>query len=98
MGYKAIISPVAKFNVREAVAYYKKVASLKVAQNFVKDYELTLQTILRSPFFKIYYKDFRGLPFKKYPYVIFYQIDEEQKLIYVKGVLHGRQNTSKRPV
>lgn len=54
MGYKAIISPVAKFNVREAVAYYKKVASLKVAQNFVKDYELTLQTILRSPFFQIY--------------------------------------------
>jgi hypothetical protein len=36
MGYKAIISPVAKFNVREAVAYYKKVASLKLLRILLK--------------------------------------------------------------
>lgn len=97
MAYKSIVSPVAKANIREAVAYYKKVASLKVAQNFIKDYEFTLQKIIQNPFFQIYYKDFRGLPFKKYPYLIFYQVDEDQKLILIKGVFHGKQNTSKRP-
>lgn len=97
MAYKIRVSPVAKANVREAVAYYKKKASLQVAQNFLKDYELTLKTIAQNPFFQVYYKDFRGLPLKKYPYIIFYQIDEEKNLISIKAVFQGNQDTGKRP-
>jgi hypothetical protein len=40
MNFKVWISPIAKDNVREATNYYKKEISLKVAQNFLKDYEL----------------------------------------------------------
>lgn len=97
MAYKVKISPIAKADVRKAVAYYKKEASLKVAQNFVKDYELTLQKILQNPFFQIYYRDFRGLVFNKYPYIIFYQIDEKNKFILVKSVFNASQNIGKRP-
>ena len=70
MDYKIRISPIAKANIKEAVSYYKKEASLKVAQNFVKDYELALQKVKQNPFFQIYYKNFRGLPLKKFPYII----------------------------
>ena len=97
MAYKAVISPIAKADIRQAIAYYKKEASLQVAQNFVKDYELTLQKILQNPFFQIYYRHFRGLVFNKYPYIIFYQIDEKNKLILVKSVFNASQNTDKRP-
>lgn len=97
MAYKAVISPIAKADIRQAIAYYKKEASLQVAQNFVKDYELTLQKIFQNPFFQIYYRDFRGLVFNKYPYIIFYQIDEKNKLILVKSVFNASQNTDKRP-
>lgn len=45
MDYKIRISPIAKANIKEAVSYYKKEASLKAAQDFVKDYELTLQKV-----------------------------------------------------
>ena len=45
MNYKIRISSLAKSHIKEAVSYYKKEASLKVAQNFVKDYEQTLQKI-----------------------------------------------------
>ena len=81
MNYKIRISSLAKSHIKEAVSYYKKEASLKVAQNFVKDYEQTLQKIKQNPFFQRYYKNFRGLPLKKYPYIIFYQVDENRKLI-----------------
>lgn len=97
MAYNVKISPVAKANVRKAVAYYKREASLKVAQNFVKDYELALTRISQNAFFQIYYKDFRGLPFTKYPYIIFYQIHENNKLILVKAVFNASQNIGKRP-
>ncbi|MDR1877333.1 MAG: type II toxin-antitoxin system RelE/ParE family toxin [Flavobacteriaceae bacterium] len=97
MGFNITVSPIAKNNVREAIAYYKKEVSVKAAQNFVKDYELTLNKIKQNPYFQIYYKDFRGLPLKKYPYVIFYQVDETQNLILVKAVFNAYQDTKKRP-
>lgn len=98
MAYKAIVSPIAKADIKRAVAYYKKKASLKIAQNFLKDYELTLQKIVENPLFKIYYKDFRGLLLlKKYPYIIFYQIDHDKKLILIKAVFNAKQDTRKRP-
>lgn len=97
MAYNVKISPVAKADVRKAVASYKKEASLKVVRNFVEDYELTLKKIVQNPFFQIYYKDFRGLTFSKYPYIIFYQIDETNKLILVKAVFNASQDIGKRP-
>lgn len=97
MAYSVRISPVAKADVRKAVAYYKKEASLKVAQSFVEDYELTLKKIVKNPFFQIYYKDFRGLTFSKYPYIIFFQIDETNKSIIVKSVFNASQDIGKRP-
>ena len=97
MGFKVKISPIANTNVKQAVAYYKKEASAKIARNFVKDYQLTVQKIIRNPYFQIYYKDFRGLPLKDYPYIIFYQIDQAKKLILVKAVFNAKQNTKKRP-
>lgn len=97
MAYKIRVSPNAKLDIREAVAYYKKKASVKVAQNFVKDYEQTLEKIMQNPFFHVYYKDFRGLSLKKYPYVIFYKIDQEQKLILINAVFQANQDTNKRP-
>ncbi len=97
MDFKVKVSPIAKANIREAVSYYKKEASVKVAQNFVKDYGDTLNKIKQNPFFQVYYKDFRGLPLKKYPYIIFYQIYESKKLILVKAVFNAYQDTAKRP-
>nr|WP_314495788.1 type II toxin-antitoxin system RelE/ParE family toxin [uncultured Chryseobacterium sp.] len=97
MAYKAIVSPIAKADIKRAVAYYKKKASVKVAQNFLKDYELTLQKIVENPLFQIYYKDFRELLLKKYPYIIFYQIDHDKKLILIKAVFNAKQDTRKRP-
>lgn len=97
MDYKIRISPIAKANIKDAVSYYKNEVSIKVALNFVKDYEQTLQKIKQNPFYQIYYKNFRGLPFKKYPYIIFFQVDENKKLISINAVFQGNQNIDKRP-
>ena len=97
MNYKIRISSLAKSHIKEAGTYYKKEASLKVAQNFVKDYEQTLQKIKQNPFFQRYYKNFRGLPLKKNPYIIFFQVDENRKLISINAVFQGNQDIDKRP-
>ena len=97
MNYKIRISSLAKSHIKEAVSYYKKETFLKVAQNFVKDYKQTLQKIKQNPFFQRYYKNFRGLPLKKYPYIIFFQVNESKKLISINAVFQGNKDTDKRP-
>ena len=97
MKFKIKISDEARKNIKDSAAYYKDKASIKVAQDFILDYEFTLKKIIQNPYFQIYYKNFRGLPMKKYPFIIFYQIDEENKLILVNAVFNAKQNTEKRP-
>ena len=97
MDFRVHITPVAKTNQKQAVAYYKEKASLKVAQNFLKDYEKTLYKIKQNPYFQIYYKKFRGLPLKKFPYIVFYTIDENLNVITIKGIFHTSQNPGKYP-
>ena len=97
MDFRVHITPVAKTNQKQAVAYYKENASLKVAQNFLKDYEKTLYKIKQNPYFQIYYKNFRGLPLKKFPYIVFYTIDENLNVITIKGIFHTSQNPGKYP-
>lgn len=97
MDFKIKISAEARRNVKDSAAYYKNKASLKVAQNFILDYESTLKKIIQNPYFQNYYKNFRGLPMKKYPFIIFYQIDEENKLILINADFNAKQNPEKRP-
>lgn len=97
MTYRVIISAYAKDNIKDAVAYYKNKVSAKVAAEFIKDYELALKKIKQTPHFQVYYKNFRGLPLKRYPYIIFYRVDEKNKLILINGVFQANQNTDKRP-
>ena len=97
MDFRVQITLVTKTNQKQAVAYYKEKASLKVAQNFLKDYEKTLYKIKQNPYFQIYYKNFRGLPLKKFPYIVFYTIDENLNVITIKGIFHTSQNPGKYP-
>lgn len=95
MAFKVIVSTAAKSNVREAASYYKKEVSDKVARKFIEDYEQTIVRIKQSPYFQIYYKDFRGLTMRKFPYIIFYRVSGDT--ILVKAVFNALQDTKKRP-
>lgn len=97
MEFKIKITPFAKDNIKEAVRYYRENVSVKTAQKFIQDYETTLNQLQKISYFRTYYKDFRGIPLKKFPYIVFYQMDSEKKQILVKGVFNTYQNPTKYP-
>ena len=97
MNFKIIISPEARNNLTNALKYYNENASLKVARNFVNDYKRVLNVLKHNPYFRVYYKDFRGVPLKKYPFIVFYQINTDRRLILIQAVFHTAQNTQKYP-
>ncbi len=72
MSYKIEISDGAETDIKDAMYYYKTKASLKVSQGFLIDFKEQLRSLKINPFYRFYYKNVRGIPLKKYPYVIFF--------------------------
>lgn len=95
MSYKIVLTPVAKKNIEDATFYYKTKVSAKVARLFIDDYKKTFKDILKVKYFRFFFRDFRGKPMKKFPFIVFYTIDENQKIIFIKAVFNANQDDKK---
>lgn len=97
MTYKIVVTPVAQKHIEEAIIYYKNKASNKVATMFIEDYKKTLAAIQKVLYFKLFFENFRGKPLKKFPFIVFYSLDEERKIIFINAVFNTHQDTNKYP-
>lgn len=97
MNYKIIVSPIASKNIEDAVEYYIKEATKKVALDFLKDYRKTYKALQTNPFYQFHDNNYRFLPFDKFPYIAFFIVDEPSKTIFLNAVFHTSQNPDKHP-
>lgn len=96
MVYKIIVSPRAQKEIEEALAYYA-LHSSQIPQGFIMALKETYQLLAENPFFKIRYKNIRGLKIKRFPYFLYYWIDKKQKTIRVLSCFHHKRDPKKRP-
>lgn len=96
MNYKIVIEPRAIIDIQDAVNYYdfKKVG---LGEYFYNALEEHIEILSKSPLFQIRYKDYHGLPIKKFPFIIFYFTDEEKKIVYIISVFNTFLNPNKYP-
>lgn len=92
MDFRFKFLPIAEENIEEATDYYANI-SLKV----LKQLDLSISRIVSNPYFQKRFKNVRALPVKKFPYIIFYEISEEEKIIYILSVFCTHQNPEKYP-
>ncbi len=97
MAFKIIISDEAKADVEHSYLYYKTKVNKKVADNFFKDFKLSLNIISKNPYFKIWFEDFHGKLMKRYPFLVFYTVDKDSETIVIGRVFHTSQNPEKYP-
>lgn len=97
MNYKIIVSPIASKNIEDAVEYYIKEATRKVASDFLKDFKETYKALQTNPFYQFHDNNYRFLPFDKFPYVAFFIVDEPSKTVFLNTIFHTSQNPSKYP-
>ena len=98
MSFKIIITPNAVLNIENAIIYYKQNASNKVAKQFIEDYKKTFKDIQKTKYFQVFFEDFRGKSMKKFPFIVFYTINEELRTIVIKAVFNTHQDTTKYPL
>lgn len=88
--------PTAEKDIEEATKYYADI-SVKVLKNFNKQLDLAIDRIITNPYFQKRHRNVRALTVKKFPYIIFYEISEDEKMIYILSVFCTHQNPEKYP-
>ena len=78
-----------------AIAWYEK-QRRGLGFEFLDCVEIAIKSIVRSPeLYRIYYSQFRGCLVRRFPFTIFYTIEENE--IIVHSVFDSRQDPKKRP-
>lgn len=95
MAYKIIVSPIAIKNIDDAVNYYSEEVSKKVALDFLNDYKKTYKDLQKNPFYPFHDSNYRYLPFKKFPFIAFFLVDEPSKTVFLNAVFNTHQNPDK---
>lgn len=96
MNYKIVIEPRAIFDIQDAVEYYdfKKDG---LGLQFYDELHNTIKYLKLNPYYQVRYKDYHGLPLRRFPYIILYYIDENSKIVYVMSVFNTFLNPVKYP-
>lgn len=97
MGYKILVTPIAQTQFEEAITYYLKVATANVALNFSNVVEKAYSKLEINPHFQIRVKNYRAIPTEIFPYLIFFEILEEENIVKILSVFNTHQNPKKYP-
>jgi plasmid stabilization system protein ParE len=92
MAYKVKLLPIVHSDLREAKKWYQDKNEI-LAQEFKEEVDIEVEYIGEYPHhFQRRYKELRQSLLHRFPYSIFYLIDEEKKRIIVFGLLHTSRN------
>ena len=96
MAYKIIISPRAQMEIENAIDYYALYSS-NAPQSFINMLKDTYTTLEANPFFSIHYKNIRALKIHKFPYSLYFTVNETQNTVRILACFHNKRNPNKRP-
>jgi len=96
MPFRIVIEPRALADIQQGIDYYEeRLAGL--GKRFSKTVDLYITVLSNNPYYQIRYKDYRGIPTGKFPYLIVYFVDEQKETVYIMAVFHTSQNTERLP-
>jgi toxin ParE1/3/4 len=96
MGYKIIISPRAQNEIENAIVYYA-LSSVDAPVNFIIALQKAYEKLNRNPLYGIRYKNVRALKISKFPYLIYFVVNEKLLTVKVLACFHGGRNPKRRP-
>lgn len=96
MTYKIIVSPRAQKEIEDAIDYYS-LKSQKAPKTFISLLKDAYRILELNPYFKLRYKNIRSMKIHKFPYSLYFTIDESDKTIRVLSCFHHKRSPSKMP-
>ncbi len=96
MVYKIVVSQRAQKEIENAAEYYS-IDSVDAPVNFLKALANTYQVLAKKPFYRVRYKNIRALKIKKFPYSLYFVVNQTNNTIRVLSCFHNKRNPNKRP-
>lgn len=96
MAYRIIVSPRAQKEIENAIDYYA-LYSTDAPENFIAVLKKAYTALQTSPLFRIRYKNVRALKIKKFPYSLYFIVNEDKNTVRVLSCFHNKRNPNRRP-
>ena len=96
MAYKIIVSPRAQKEIENAIDYYA-LYSTDAPLKFIETLKNTYDILVITPFFRVRYKNIRALKMTKFPYSLYYVINQTKNTVRVLSCFHNKRNPNQRP-
>lgn len=96
MAYKVIVSARAQKEIENAIDFYL-LYSVDAPVNFVSALKIAYQSLEKDPHFRLRYKNVRALKLKKFPYSLYFVVNDEKRTVKVLSCFHTKRNPRKRP-
>lgn len=96
MAYKIEILNRAQEEITEAFDYYSKI-SANVLESFDAELDQVYQRLETNPFYQLRYKNLRVLPFYSFPFIVFFNIIEDQEIVRIYSIFNTHPNPEKYP-
>ena len=94
--YKVKLSLNAQEDLEKIEKYYYLISE-KTGDKFILNLSKTFQILSLNLHFIIRYKNFRTITLSKFPYLLFFEIDEQNLIVNIFTCFHTSQNPSKYP-
>ena len=91
MSYKIIVSPRAQNEIEDSIDFYYQRSRVS-AENFISAISDTYEIISKNPHFQIVYKNVHAFRLQKFPFSLFFMIDEKKTLVRVLSCFHTSRN------
>ena len=72
--------------------------SILVSDQFIDTISEIYFLLETNPFFSIRYKSYHAISVSKFPYLLFFEIDEDNKIVYILSCFHTSKNPKKYPI
>ena len=96
MAYSIVVSPRAQVEIEHAADYYAQ-DSTDAPLHFIAALRESYQSLSVNPFYRIRYKNVRALRIKKFPYMLYYVVNEQRSTVRVLSCFHSKRNPEMRP-
>lgn len=96
MAYRVIISLRAQKEIEDAIDYYK-LHSTDAPLDFIVSIREAYGILERNPFLRVRYKAVRAINLARFPYLLYFVINEKHNTVRVLSCFHNKRNPDRRP-
>lgn len=96
MAFKVLVLLQAQREIDEPIAYYEEIGS-SIPEKFIEELSLTFKTLSKNLYYQKRYLNFRGLPLKRFPFLLFFDLNEKQQIVKIISCFHTSKNPAHYP-